>query len=93
MEAKMLEEKSIDLMEDGFLQDAPQKRISVQEVCEHLGIHWYRPAKLTQGSRVAYLRSQMLIISFSAKFNEKTNSQNIRTDGQPYTPLPLDKAA
>ena len=73
--------------------DAPQKRISVQEVCEHLGIHWYCPAKLTQGLRAAYLRSQMLIVSFSAKFKEKTNSQDIRTDGQPYTPPPLDKAA
>ena len=74
--------------------DAPQKRITVQEVCDHLGIHWYRPVKLTQGLRAAYLRSQILIASFSAKFNEKTNSQNIRTDGQPYTPrFPLDKAA
>jgi len=33
--------------------EAPQKRISVQEVCEHLGIHWYHPKKLTQGLRVA----------------------------------------
>ena len=74
--------------------DAPQKRITVQAVCDHLGIHWYRPAKRTQGLRAAYLRSQILIASFSAKFNEKTNLQNIRTDGQPYTPrFPLDKAA
>ena len=73
--------------------DGTQKRVSVQEVCDHLGIHWYRPAKLTQGLRAAYLRSQILIASFSAKFKEKTNSQDIRTDLQPYTPPPLDKAA
>ncbi|MCG8623702.1 MAG: transposase, partial [Proteobacteria bacterium] len=29
-----------------------EKVISVQEVCEHLDIHWYRPKKLTQGLRV-----------------------------------------
>ena len=73
--------------------DATQKGISVQAVCDHLGIHWYRPVKLTQGLRVAYLRSQMAIALFSAKFKEKTNSQNIRTDFQLDTPLPLDKAA
>ena len=72
---------------------APQKRITVQEVCQHLGIHWYRPTKLTQGLRVAYLRSQIVVSSFSAKFKQKTNSQNIQTDLQPDTPLPLDKAA
>ena len=72
---------------------ATQKMISVQEVCEHLGIHWYRPGKLTQGLRVAYLRSQMTIASFFAKFNEKTNSQNINVSVQEDTPLPLDKAA
>ncbi len=73
--------------------DAPQKQISVQEVCEHLGIHWYRPGKLTQGLRVAYLRSQMTIAAFFAKFNEKTNSQNINVSVQEDTPLPFDKAA
>lgn len=73
--------------------EAPQKRISVQEVCQHLGIHWYRPGKLTQGLRVAYLRSQIAVSSFSAKFIQKTNSQNMQTDFQPDTPLPFDKAA
>ena len=34
--------------------------------------------KLTQGNlRVAYLRLQMAIALFSAKFKQKTNSQNI----------------
>ena len=73
--------------------EPPQKRITVQEVCQHLGIHWYRPTKLTQGLRVAYLRSQIVASSFSAKFIQKTNSQNNSTDFQPDTTLPLDKAA
>ena len=74
-------------------REAPKKGISVQAVCEHLGIHWYRPSQLTQGLRVAYLRSQMMMASFSAKFNEKTNSQNIKVRVQDDTPLPFDKAA
>ena len=41
-------------------RQATQKGISVQAVCEHLGIHGYRPRQLTQGLRVAYLRSQMM---------------------------------
>ena len=73
--------------------EATEKGISVQQVCEHLGIHWYRPTKLTQGLRVAYLRSQMTVASFFAKFNKKTNSQNIHVSLQDDTPLSLDKAA
>ena len=72
---------------------ATEKRVSVREVCQHLGIHWYRPEKLTQGLRVAYLRSQMAVSLFSAKFKEKTDSQNIHMDSQRKTTLPLDKAA
>ena len=70
-----------------------QKVISVQTVRQHLGIHWYRPKKLTQGLRVAYLRSQMAESLFSPSFNEKTNSQNISTPFQEDTTLPFDKAA
>ena len=73
--------------------NATQKTISVQSVCQHLGIHWYRPRKLTQGLRVAYLRSQIAGSSFFAKFNEKTNSQNIKVSVQDDTHLPSDKAA
>ncbi|MDE0397756.1 MAG: transposase [Candidatus Poribacteria bacterium] len=73
--------------------NAMQKAISVEKVCEHLDIHWYRPEKLTQGLRVAYLRSQIAVSSFLAKFNEKTNSQNIHVSFQDDTPLPFDKAA
>ena len=74
-------------------RDAPQKEISVEKVCQHLGIHWYRPGKLTQGLRVAYLRAQIAVSTFSAKFKEKTNSQNINVRFQDDTPLPFDKAA
>ena len=70
-----------------------EKAISVQAVCQHLGIHWYRPSKLTQGLRVAYLRSQMAVSSFLAKFKQKTNSQNINVSFQDDTSLPLDEAA
>ena len=30
--------------------DGREKGISVHQVCQHLGIHWYRPKKLTQGN-------------------------------------------
>ena len=73
--------------------DAMQKEISVEKVCQHLNIHWYRPKRLTQGLRVAYLRSQIAVSTFSAKFKEKTNSQNIKVSFQDDTPLPFDKAA
>ena len=73
--------------------NATQKAISVEKVRQHLGIHWYRPEKLTQGLRVAYLRSQMAVSAFFAKFKEKTNSQNITVSFQDDTPLPFDKAA
>ena len=75
------------------MPNATQKTISVQSVCQHLGIHWYRPKKLTEGLRVAYLRSQMAVSSFFAKFNEKTNSQNIKVSFQDDIPLPFDEAA
>ena len=75
------------------IHQAPQKVISVQAVCEYLGIHWYRPKKLTQGLRVAYLRAQMTGASFFTKFNKKTNSQNISVSFQDDTDLPFDEAA
>ena len=73
--------------------DATEKVISVQSICQRLGIHWYRPGKLTQGLRVAYLRSEITERLFSASFNEKTNSQNISTFPHKDTTLPFDKAA
>ncbi|MDE0012888.1 MAG: transposase, partial [Candidatus Poribacteria bacterium] len=73
--------------------DATQKAISIEKVRQHLGIHWYRPEKLTQGLRGAYLRSKMAIASFSAKLKQKTNSQNINVSLQDHTTLPFQKAA
>ena len=75
------------------LPGSTQQPLGVHRVCQHLGIHWYRPGKLTQGLRVAYLRSQMTAALFFAKFNEKTNSQNINVSFQDDTPLPFDEAA
>ena len=70
-----------------------EKEISVEKICQHLKIHWYRPEKLTQGLQVAYLRSQIVVSTFFAKFKEKTNSQNIKVSFQDDTPLPFDEAA
>ena len=72
---------------------APEKKISVEKVCEHLNIHGYRPGKLTQGWQVAYLRSQIAVSIFSDQFKEKTNSQNIKVSFQDDTAPPFDKAA
>ena len=74
-------------------RNATQKEISVEKVCEHLNIHWYHPEKLTQGLRVAYLRSQIAGSAFFAKFKKKTNSQNINVSFQDDTDLPFDEAA
>ena len=68
-------------------------RLSVKEVCEHLGIHWYHPKKLTQGLRVAYLQSHLRWLEYSASCQEKTNSQNIHPISEHDPPLPFDKAA
>lgn len=70
-----------------------EKPINVKTVCEHLGIHWYHPKKLTQGLRVAYLKAQIRDHQFSTSSTENTNSQNIQTFVQQDTTLPLDKAA
>ena len=66
-------------------------RLGVQEVCDHLGIHWYHPKKLTQGLRVAYLQSQFRGLEYSMSSPEKTNSQNIQPISEHDTTLPFDK--
>ena len=77
-----------------FLIPSPHAsdRVSVKEVCDHLGIHWYHPKHLTQGLRVAYLQSQLSGLEYSASCQEKTNSQNIHPVSEHDTPLPFDKA-
>ena len=67
--------------------------LNIKTVVQRLGIHWYRPKKLTQGLRIAYLRQQIRAPLFSAGSPEKANSQNIRTEFQQDTALPFDKAA
>ena len=47
--------------------NATQKAISVEKICQHLGIHWYRPEKLTQGLPGAYLRSQIIFCQVQTK--------------------------
>ena len=76
-----------------FSSRQASERVSVKEVCEHLGIHWYHPKKLTQGLRVAYLQSHLRGLEYSASSQEKTNSQNIHPISQHDTTLPFDKAA
>ena len=75
------------------LPETTSKHLSVEEVSKHLGIHWYKPKKLTQGLRVAYLQAQIWRLRFSTSFKEKTNSLNIQTELQQDNALPFDKAA
>ena len=76
-----------------FKSETTEKSISVEKVCDHLGIHWYHPRKLTQGLRVAYLQSQIKGFQFSTSSTKKTNSQNIITPFQQDTAPPFEKAA
>lgn len=76
------------------LPETTEKRFCVEEVSKELGIHWYKPKKLTQGLRVAYLQAQIWWKPrFSTSSKQKTNSQNIHTDSQQDNALPFDKAA
>ena len=75
------------------LPETTEKHLSVEGVCAYLGIHWYKPKKLTQGLRVAYLQAQILWFRYSASSQEKANLQNIHTDPQQDNALPFDKAA
>jgi hypothetical protein len=75
------------------MPEMTEKQLSVEEVSEQLGIHWYKPKKLTQGLRVAYLQAQIWWLRFSTSSKEKTNSQNIQTQAPQDNALPFDKAA
>ena len=76
-----------------FKAETTQQAISVETVCDHLGIHWYHRRKLTQGLSVAYLQSHIREFVFSTSSTENTNSHNITTHVQQDTTLPFDKAA
>lgn len=47
--------------------------VSVDEVCETLGIHWYRPSKLTRGLMQSYLRYLAFRFSSSKAMVFKTH--------------------
>ena len=53
------------------MPEMTEKHLSVEEVSEQLGIHWYKPKKLTQGLRVAYLQAQIWWLRFSTSSKEK----------------------
>jgi hypothetical protein len=42
------------------------KNLSIEEVLETLGIHWYKPSKLTRGLMQAYIQCQTLKYLFSS---------------------------
>jgi hypothetical protein len=42
------------------------KNLSIEEVLETLGIHWYNPSKLTRGLMQAYVQCQTLKYLFSS---------------------------
>ncbi|RKU15743.1 hypothetical protein C6501_06150, partial [Candidatus Poribacteria bacterium] len=60
-----------------FTTHSQTERVKVEDVCQQLGIHWYRPAKLTLGLCVAFLRLRIAQTLFSVSSKQKTNSQNI----------------
>ena len=73
--------------------ESDSKGITVETVCERLGIHWYHPVQLTQGLRVAYLRLQLIRDLFSASLKTECNSQKIIPPFEQDTPLPIDKVS
>ena len=52
--------------------------ITVERVCQELGIDWYRPKKLTRGLMVRYLRALIVRRLFSATTSQKSKSPNIQ---------------
>jgi len=53
----------------------PQVNVNIDEVSKTLGIHWYKPSKLTRGLMQAYIRYLWLRELFSAEKSLFTNSQ------------------
>lgn len=54
--------------------------LSVDEVCDALGIHWYQPSRLTRGLMQAYLRYLAMQQLFSAAKVMFLNSQENQVD-------------
>ena len=58
-----------------FHTDTP---VTIEQVTQTLGIDWYRPAKLTRGLMVRYLRTLMGNRLFSAMFGKNINADDIQ---------------
>ena len=60
-----------------FTTHPQTERVRVEDVCQQLRIHWYRPDRLTLGWCVAFLRLRIAQTLFSVSSKQKSNSQNI----------------
>lgn len=60
-----------------FTEHHQTERVRVEDVCQQLGIHWYRPVRLTLGLCVALLRLRIAQTLFSVSSEQESNSQNI----------------
>ena len=60
------------------LMATTSRPITVERVCQQLGIDWYRPKKLTRGLMVRYLRALMGRRLFSATTSQKSKSHNMQ---------------
>ena len=61
-----------------YTSDAKGATITVEQVCQALGIDWYRPAKLTRGLMAKYLSELIERRLFSATNDQDKNSNNIQ---------------
>ena len=75
-----------------FTTQPTTERVSVEDVCQQLGIHWYRPVSLTLGLRVAFLRLRVAQTLFSVSSKQKSYMQNITPVFQQIKDKPMDKA-
>ncbi len=57
-----------------LIADLQIEKVKVEDVCKDLGIHWYRPERLTLGLCVAFLRLRITQTLFSVSSKQKTNS-------------------
>ena len=54
-----------------FIVDLQIEKVKVEDVCKDLGIHWYRPERLTLGLCVAVLRLRITQTLFSVSSKQK----------------------
>ena len=71
--------------------DPNPESMNVEDVCQALGIHWYRPERLTLGLCVAFLRLRITQTLFSVSSKHKTNSQNIAQGFRQISDIHSDK--